>query len=759
MQALFFAGAAAVAAVLWLGAAGADEQAPAPLRLEPFDYQDVSLADGPFRTAFEANRRYLLSLDPDSLLYVFRENAGLPNPGKPLGGWEASSCLVRGQFVGHYLSACARTVAACGDRALKAKADAVVAGLAQAQEALGDGYLSAFPSTILDAVEGKTQGQVWAPYYVQHKIMVGLLEMHLYAGNEQALAVLRKMADYIGRRIEQLNDQQMARMLEVEHGGMAEVLYSLYAVTREPRHLALARRFEQRAFLDPIAEGRDTLGGIHANTNLPKICGAARAYELTGEERYRRIVSNFWHLLRDTRSYATGGSSVGELWPPAGTLNRTLCDSNEETCTTYNWLKITQYLLNWSGQREYADRYERALYNGILPVQNPETGMITYFLPLGAGYTKTFGTPLDSFWCCYGTAVQAFADLNHHIYFHAGDALIVNLFVPSTVRWKLGGREVRVEQRTRFPEEDRARLVIHADKPVKFSLKLRIPGWTEGWEATLNGRAVKGSQGQGFASIARTWRDGDTVEVRLPMRLRLEAMKDDPDLVALLYGPIVLAGLVDRDMPLIAAPKDLDRWLVPDGQPLAFHTSGLAQQVRFIPLYRIIGEKYGVYFRVFAPGSAGEAAWRAQQERLRERLARTVDSVRIGDAESERAHNLQGEKTIGGSHYTGRWRHAEPGGFFAYDLAVDPNARNILVVTYWGSDVGRTFDILVDGQRIATQTLNNNKPDELFEVEHPLPADLVAGKQKITVRFEGRPASLAGGVFGLAVVRGAAPVL
>lgn len=725
-----------------------------PVTVEAFPLSDVRLGEGVCREAQEANRRYLHLLDPDRLLYTFRQNAGLPCPGQPLGGWEAPSCEVRGHFVGHFLSACALMVAGTGDEALKAKADALVAELARCQEALGNGYLSAYPEEFLDRLE-RMERVTWAPLYVTHKIMAGLLDMYQLTGNRQALDVLTRLAAFYKARADRLSEYRMERLLTVEFGGMSEVLHNLYAVTGDPAHLELAHRYDQAAFLGPLALERDNLSHLHGNTQIPKICGAARHYELTGDERYRTITRFFWDRVVGTRCYATGGTTLAEVWPEPNALADTLGANNQESCKTHNLLKVTRYLLRWTGDVVYADYYERAFFNGILGTQRLDNGQFLYYLPLASGLRKQWGTPYDSFWCCYGTGIESFAKLGDSIYFHDGGDLWVNLFIASTVIWR--DRGVRVEQVTAFPEEEGTTLIIHAPGPARFGLRVRVPSWVrEGASLRVNGTPAGVSAPGAWARLEREWRDGDRVEVSLPMGLHAAPMPDDPELVAVMYGPLVLAGIEPpAGAVVLGDPADPAAWVRRvEGAALRFRLD-LGGGVTMIPLNQVVDEPYGVYWTVTREGSPRHRELLAQEAARRERDARTVDRVVVGDPESERAHGLQGQNHAAGPFGAGHWRHA-PDGWFSWDLRLPEDGPAVLSCTYWGSDVPpRTFDILAAGEKIATQQLDRDRPGRFFDVEYPLPEALTRGRDRITVRFQAHAGNTAGGVFDCRVLRAA----
>ncbi len=744
------------------------------LKVEPFDLSSVKLLDGPLKQKLELNRKYLLALDEDRLLHVFRVNAGLPSAAKPLGGWEAPDCELRGHFVGHYLSACALTYQATGDEQIKAKADKIVAALAECQQKIGTGYLSAFPDSYFDRLEAGQK--VWAPYYTIHKIMAGLLDVYQAWGNPTALEVDQKMGHYFADRNAKLNDDQMKVVYRNEFGGMMEVAENLFAVTNDEAFMQLAKKFDQASFFDPLANRHDNLTGLHANTHIPKILGAARGYELTGSTRDHDVAEFFWDQVANHRTFATGGTSTAEFWrTPPDRLATQLAPNAAESCCTYNMLKLTRHLFAWDPDVKFADYYERAFLNSILPIQQPDTGMLEYYQYMEPGAAKVFSTPTHSFWCCVGTGVETFAKLGDSIYFHDENGLYVNLFVPSELNWKQRGMTVR--QETQFPEQENTTLSIKLDKPQTLTLKLRIPGWATDAKVSINDTPAPGPVTPGsYKVITRTWNNGDRVRLDLPMHLRLQAMPDDPGMVAILYGPVVLCGDLGKEtshrtrnnaqllhekanaLPVLLTDADSnvsEAHAVP-GRPLCWTVTTGTGPVELVPLYQLFGERYTVYWRGINKQSDAYRDWQnakateAADEAAAE--ARVVDRVQISDPASESQHGLASERSTAGEFDGRPWRHA-PGGWFSYDLAVQPDGINTLSCDYWGSDTGRDFDVIVDGKKIATESLSNKKPGELLEVKYPLPQELTAGKQKVTVRFEAHPGSTAGGVFGCAMLK------
>jgi uncharacterized protein len=749
----------------------------------PFSLRDVRLLDGPFREAMLRDQKYLLSLDNDRLLHTFRVNAGLPSTAKPYGGWEAPDIELRGHSLGHFLSGAALMYASAGDERFKAKADAVVAELAKIQQALAAkgfnaGYLSAFPEEFFDRVDKRER--VWAPYYTIHKTMAGLLDMYLLCDNKQALDILLKKADWVKFRVDRLSEEQQQAALQTEFGGMEEVLTNLYAVTGDPERLRVARKFDHKRIFDPLARGEDPLDGLHANTQIPKAIGAARDYELTGEKRYHDVASFFWERVAKHRSYVIGGNSDGESFFPPETFSKRLGPSSTETCNTYNMLKLTRHLFAWEPSVEKMDFYERGLYNHILASQDPATGGFCYYIPLRPGAFKTFSTPEESFWCCVGTGMENHAKYPDTIYFHDDKSLYVNLFIASELKWKEKGLIVR--QETKFPEEDTTRLSIKAERTIKLALKIRYPSWAQsGITLTVNGKKenVSGKPGV-YVTVEREWKSGDIVQISLPMSLRMEAMPDDPKMIALMYGPIVLAGDLGRDglqdarrygpsapqlgrvKPIeipafIGEVKDVLAKVKPvTNAPLTFKTDGLGrpQDVTLLPFYKVFEPRYTVYWKVYSPAEwekrKADLAVAESRRKMIERL--TVDAVNINDQQSERDHNLQGQGMIDGDFDGKRWRAAR-NGWFSYELKTSTDKPLTLVCTYRGSEGRlRSFDVLVDDEKIATQTLEIH-PGELFDFEYPLPEQLTRGKQRITVKFQSRPNAMAGSVFDVRVAQ------
>ncbi|XP_010091978.2 uncharacterized protein LOC21391350 [Morus notabilis] len=554
--------------------------------LKEVSLHDVRLdPDSPHGRAQQTNLEYLLMLDEDNLVWSFRKTAGLPTPGKPYKGWEDPSIELRGHFVGHYLSASAQMWASTHNKSLKEKMTSVVSYLSACQEKIGTGYLSAFPSEQFDRFEAIKP--VWAPYYTIHKILSGLLDQYTFAGNNQAFKIMTSMVDYFYNRVQNVITKYTVERhylsLNEETGGMNDVLYKLYRITANPKHLLLAHLFDKPCFLGLLAVQADDIAGFHANTHIPIVIGSQMRYEVTGDPLYKEIGTYFMDIVNSSHSYATGGTSASEFWSEPKRLATRLGTENEESCTTYNMLKVSRHLFRWTKEVVYADFYERALTNGVLSIQRGrEPGIMIYMLPLGRGVSKAksyhgWGTPFESFWCCYGTGTESFSKLGDSIYFEEGGdnpGLYIIQYISSSLNWALGKLKLnqKVDPVNSGDPYLRVSLTV---SPVgtgqSSTLNLRIPSWThsDGAKAKLNGQdyALQPSPGS-FLSITRNWSPGDVVTLQLPISLRQDPIKDDrpeyASIQGILYGPYLLAAHTSGDWEIktgsASSPSD---WITP----------------------------------------------------------------------------------------------------------------------------------------------------------------------------------------------------
>ena len=599
------------------------ESAVRVTRAQPFALSRVRLLPGPFEAARALDARYLLSLNADRLLHGFRANAGLVPKALRYGGWESRD-LCPGHTLGHYLSACSMMWASTGEAQFLQRVAYIVDELHACQQATRSGLVCAFPdgdTQLRNAVAGGPVTGV--PWYTMHKILAGLRDAHVHAGHPGALPVLTRLADWTVEATQGIGDERFQQMLGVEFGGMNEVLADLHALTGEARYLHLAQRFNHRSLLDPLAEGRDTLDGLHSNTQIPKVIGFKRLAEITGDQRYAKAAHYFWGNVVHKRSFATGGDGDGEhFFPPAETPRHLASAKTMETCCTYNMMRLTRALFIAAPSVAYADYYERALFNGILASQDPGTGMVTYFQATRPGYPKLYCTPERSFWCCTGTGMENFAKLGDSIYFHHVDALYVNLFIASTLDWAEKG--LRLRQTTRFPDEAATRLSINAAAPVRFTLRLRHPAWCPQLAVRLNGRPLLDSTEPGrYVEVDRVWHRGDVLDVALPMRLHLQALPGASDIAAVMFGPLVLAARMGHEgmrpgddvveseylygavlqseapLPRLARQgRALEDAVRPTGAPLQFRAGAPGREIELVPFHRIAHERYSLYWQL-----------------------------------------------------------------------------------------------------------------------------------------------------------------
>lgn len=741
-----------------------------PVKAYSFNLQDVQLLDGPFKTAMEADTRYLLLIEPDRLLADFRTHAGLTAKAQRYGGWESSG--LAGHTLGHYLSACSMHYAATHDKRFLDKVNYIVNELAECAPKR-NGYVGAIPkedSVWAEVEKGHIRSRgfdlngAWSPWYTVHKIMAGLLDAYLYCDNKKALSVETGMANWTEQTIHNLPDSSLQRMLYCEYGGMNEVLVNTYALTGNKKYLDLSYKFHDRRVLDSLALQKDILPGKHSNTQIPKIIGCIRRYELTGDAKDKAIARFFWQTVVSDHTYAPGGNSNYEYMGPPNQLNDALTDNTMETCNTYNMLKLTRHLFALRPSATLMDYYERALYNHILSSQDHSTGMMCYFVPLRMGTQKEFSDSFNTFTCCVGSGMENHVKYGESIYFQGSDgSLYVNLFIPSQLNWKEKG--VVLQQQTKLPADNSVLFTIKAAKPVAFPLHIRHPHWSgqQVWVA-VNGKPVTNvkTDDNGYFTITRTWKTGDKIEFKPELHLYTSAIPDNANRLVIFYGPVVLAGVLGNKEPdpvtgipvLVTTEADPNQWLKASGdQPLVFHSvnTGQPQDVTLIPFNQVQKEYYSVYWDVFTPQTwAGQQkVYEEEKRKKRQMEAQTVDLLRLGEMQPERDHDFTGEKIHTGEEHNRKWRLAYPGGYFSFTMKTDPSAPNSLLCTYWGMDNrGRIFDILVNDVKIATEDINKYKASKFYDIVYPIPAELTKGKNKITIKFQPAAHNMVGPVYG-----------
>jgi DUF1680 family protein len=585
-----------------------------------FSNKDVKLYDSWIKERETLNTNYIYQLDPERLLHNFRVNAGIKSDAKPLEGWEAPNIGLRGHFTGHYLSACASLIEKNGDTLLLKRINYMVDALWDCQQKLGGKYLSAFPENDFTTLETRISG-VWAPYYTYHKIMQGLLDVYTLTGNKKAYTMVLNMADYVKQRMDKLSPEVIEKMLYTvaanpgnEPGGMNDVLHNLYAVSKDPEHLKLASLFDRKWFSQPLYEGKDILPGLHSNTHLPLIIGFAKRYETTSETYYREVTANFWDILINHHTYVNGSSSgprpvkttptsrTAEHWGIPDSLSTTLTSEIAESCVSHNTQKITGTLFRWTAQPEYADVYMNTFYNAVMALQNCENGTCVYHLPLSSPQIKKFLKETD-FRCCNGSAIEAFTHLNSNIYFWNNNNFWVNLYIPSEVKWK--AKEITISQTGNFPSNSTVQFTVSTKKSSRFALNLFVPSWaTNQTKVLINGKAVSvESKPLSYITLDRAWINGDKIELIFDYKFYLKTMSDNQNMLAIYYGPILLAFETDKELLLKGDCTVILNSIIKPGNDMIFTLKNGSTEYKLLPFYEVTNESYGVY--AFCSTSAG----------------------------------------------------------------------------------------------------------------------------------------------------------
>jgi hypothetical protein len=738
-----------------LGSATAAAKSPRTLA-EPVPLGAVRLKPSIWADAERANRAYLLSLSPDRLLHKFRKYAGLEPKGAVYGGWESQQ--IAGHTLGHYLTACSLSVANTGDPRLRERLAYTVSELARIQRTRGDGYLGGIDTErggkVVDgkaAFEEVRRGDIrpvpwrlndtWVPLYTYHKVHAGLLDAHRHAQIPGALEVALGMADYLGTIVEGLTDDQVQKVLVCEFGGLNDSYAETYALTGDQRWLRIARKLRHRAVLDPLAAREDRLSGLHANTQIPKVIGLARLYELTGDKSEAVAAAFFHETVTRRHSYVIGGNSDREHFSGPGEIASHVTETTCEACNTYNMLKLTRHLYAWEPRTAWFDVYERAHLNHIMAHQRPDTGQFVYFMPLSAGARRSYSTAEESFWCCVGTGMESHAKHAESIFWRRGETLFVNLFIPS--RLDLPDQDLALDLDTRFPADGKVTLAVDRAPARPVEVALRLPGWTRDPGLRLNGTAVPLRTRDGYAVLKRRWRRGDRLELDLPMRLTAEPTPDDPSVVAFLSGPLVLAadlGPAERPFevlgPALLNTGDPTRLLRPVGQTAHEYLTPTAYsgELRLRPFFGQYDRRTAVYMPTFtAERWAAEGPGFLARERERVDIAaRTVDTIYLGEQQPEQDHDFRASSSEP-FQLNGRSGRRIPNGHSAAMKLSRRDGSMMLRLTYWGQDTHRPVVISVDGRQIAQDLRQGASIPEFVTVDYPMPPG-PAGP--VEVRFE-----------------------
>ena len=727
------------------------------MRLFPADR--VRLTDGPFARALQTDRRYLLHLDPDRLLAPYLREAGLPPRAPSYGNWESSG--LDGHTLGHYLSALSHLVAATGDTEAGARVRYVVDELDRAQDAVGTGWVGgvpggaalfealrdAAPDAALDAVRALGSSDHWVPWYNLHKVFQGLTDASAVAGERRALDVVVRLADWWLDIASTVGAEAFEEMLDTEFGGMNDAYAQLALLTGRGDYARMARRFSHRAILDPLLEGRDDLTGRHANTQIPKAVGYASTGTATGDPALLTAADTFWRAVTERRTVAIGGNSVREHFHDAGDFTPMIDDrEGPEFCNTVNMLRLTRRLAEARLRPEHLDYVERALFNQVLASQHPDHGGFVYFTSLRPGHYRVYSAADDGFWCCVGTGMEAHVRHGEWVFGLEGGALAVNLPIGAELDLDGFGR-VRLE--TSFPDVDRVALTLDLDRPARFAVRLRVPGWLDGLvDLTLDGVALEDtdvtrSAVPGAVLLEREWQPGDVIRYRMPLALRAERLPDGSAWQAYLAGPLVLAGRGDTrrldglvaddsrmghvahgplrpfaDLPVVAPGSDA----VTESGPLRYRlTPRSGAPVELEPFFRLHDARYTVYWPVADGDVPTRRAELAVLDRGLALDARTLDAVAFGEQQPESDHAFRGEGAPGvqGDRH---WR--SPTERMSVQLANPDGAGRSLRVGFRTTDEPTRVSIRLAGRMVAVESFEPG--EEFLELDYDVAGILAA---------------------------------
>ncbi|WP_395244266.1 beta-L-arabinofuranosidase domain-containing protein [Agromyces sp. MMS24-K17] len=747
--------------------------------------ENVTIGDDYLENANQKTIDYLLSLDPEKFLYSWYVQAGLtPTTSSGYGGWERSTgTRFQGHFFGHYLSALSQAYATTTDASVKAqllaKLTAGVDGLKRCQDAWAAanpssaGYVAPFA---LSALPSGKDGLL-VPFYNLHKVLAGLLDAHEYAPagvSAKALAVASGFGTWVRGYAASLANP--ATILNTEYGGMNEALYELYSITENPVHKRAAEYFDETTLFQQLANGQDVLNGKHANTTIPKLVGALKRYTvfmdhpdlyatLTQAEKdalpmYRAAAENFWQIVVRDHTYANGANSQSEHFHGADTLYQFATNgvttgygenSTAEGCNEYNMLKLSRALFEVTKDVKYADYSESTFINTILASQNPETGMVTYFQPQAPGYAKVFGTPLDQFWCDHGTGIESFTKLGDSIYFTDPKAVYVTQFRSSELR--SAAQNLRLVQTADVPASPDVHLEVSALDGGAVAagtvVKLRVPSWVASAPTLeVNGQAVDAAALTSGGYVTVPVSAGDELDYTLPAKVTVDAGTENPNWVALKYGPVLLAtelsrrnvnasytagvlvqmGVADKSLGSDVVVADAAAWKadpasverIADGEnangltTMRFKLHGVDQAsaaLTFEPYYSLYDARYATYLTLVQPDSAEAQALILKDKQQLRTDETTIDSLTsFDDNNSEADKNVKFSNSTVGVFNGQSFRHAPPavGAYFQYDLIVDPSQpKNFLAVRYYGGDNGRTFDVYLNDALLKREVVTN----------------------------------------------------
>ena len=736
--------------------------------------EKVILLDGIFKASQEKGKEYLLYLNPDRLLAPCYEAIGKEGKAKRYGGWEERK--ISGHSLGHFMSALAYMYKTDKDERLKKKLDYIIEELLFIQSLSPDRYISGFSRECFDNVFSGSfhvtrfeLGGGWVPWYSIHKIYAGLIDVYELTDNKRALDIVINMANWAKEGTDNLTEEQFQKMLYCEHGGMCETMARLYEITKNKDYLDLAMRFIHKESLEPLIELRDELEGKLANTQIPKIIGAASIYNITDNEDFKRASEFFWNIVTKYRSYVIGGNSINEHFGRSKT--ETLGVTTAETCNTYNMLKLTEKLYKWHNNSKYIDYYENALYNHILASQDPISGMKTYFMSTKPGHFKVYCSLDNSFWCCTGTGMENPTRYTNFIYYRDNNKLFVNLYISSKII--IEDKSLIISQNTSFPETEYSTLLIEEGNNCLMTINIRIPYWGKDIRVTVNENEELKIRENGYISIERKWNKGDKINIVLPMRLQLYYSKEDKNKVAFMYGPIVLAGALGREnfpeTDILDDHLKLNHYKGINVSTLKNSEENIINKVKRInneklffeietvndkrkvkyklkPFYDIHHERYTIYWDI------KDSKEEYKLDNYKE--SNIIDEVNLNEQQSEIEHGLKYNSTS----YSKGWRMCSKNGYFSYEMKVQWRKDTYLLVTYLNEEAKENtkneFFIYVDNFLISDENLNKNKSNILFDKFYKIPKELIKDKSKITVKFKAKENTIVSKVFAIKITIG-----
>lgn len=735
-----------------------------------FPLNEVRLLNSPFLLAQQTDLKYILALDQDRLLAPYLREAGLKPKAQSYGNWENSG--LDGHTAGHYLTALAQMYASAGSAECKRRLDYMVGELARCQQANGNGYVGGVPNSkamwaLFKNGDFSEFNKEWVPWYNLHKLFAGLRDAYLLAGNQQAKSVFIRLSDWAADETAGLSDTQMQTMLNMEHGGMNEVIADAYAITGDKKYLRLARRFSHNRILLPLEQREDRLTGLHANTQIPKVIGFERIAELSNDTAMGNAARFFWQTVVKNRSISIGGNSVAEHFNPADNFESMLeSEQGPETCNSNNMLKLSKMVFLQDQRPEQIAFYERLLYNHILSSQHPTKGGFVYFTPIHPQHYRVYSTPQESFWCCVGTGMENHGKYGELIYTHQANDVYINLFIPSVLTWKEKG--FAMIQDNQFTQKEESHFRITKTPGSEFALNIRKPDWVkpEGYVIKVNGKIIPAVlSANGYARVRRNWKAGDQIQVSLPMKDYAERLPDQSQWVSFIHGPIVLAAPTDSGStpglsadgsrwahiaggpmyPLVKSPV----WISSDGNPanalrrikgdslgyaLNAEINGQVRQQKLIPFYAVHDTRYMLYWPVTSRANLAklESSFAALDENYIKLAPRTIDRVSPGEQQPENDHKMESKDSQTGSLNNVHFRSAT--GYFSYRLRHTAEAK-YLRIAYFTTAETRSFDILVNKNKVGQVKTKGTTAGIARSIEYPLPAASAGNDEHFLVEF------------------------